>query len=99
MTAGRFPGIEDLIPEYIQNRLRDLKALDDALSGSDFDVMKRLGHQTKGHARSYGFPELETVAAELETAAQAQDKARCAKAVEQWRLWTCDVSKSQTVSP
>lgn len=81
------PEIADLIPDYIIRRGQDLRNLQAYVAVSDFDKMRSISHQTKGHAASYGFPELEAIATELEAAAKVENLEGCRKSVELWAHW------------
>ena len=43
---------------YIQHRIDDLNELTKALTHSDFAPFRKIGHQLKGNATSFGFGEL-----------------------------------------
>jgi len=73
--------------QYIERRRQDLETLRSSLASQDFTTFARMGHQLKGNAASYGFPELEAIAIAMEIAGvnQAQDAAQaCVKEFERW---------------
>ncbi|MDH3257475.1 MAG: hypothetical protein OEM27_07640, partial [Nitrospinota bacterium] len=47
--------LQDLIPEYLKNRGKDLLAYRQALEEGDFDSIAVLGHSMKGSGGGYGF--------------------------------------------
>ena len=47
--------LQDLIPEFIQNRHNEIPQLESYLQTRDFDSIRRLGHTLKGICASYGF--------------------------------------------
>ncbi|MEK6555762.1 MAG: Hpt domain-containing protein [Bdellovibrionota bacterium] len=51
---------------YITRREKDLAALTAASQAKDTEVFKRVGHQIKGNADSFGFSELTAIANEIE---------------------------------
>lgn len=63
----------ELAPNYLQNRIRDLDILKDALTRKDLAAIAKLSHKTKGSAGGYGFGELGVLAKKLELAAKSQD--------------------------
>lgn len=79
--------VADLIPEYIERREKDLQLLRDSLQSGDFEAIRRIAHQTKGHAANYGFPELGVVAAEMEVHANEKNMAGVSECVQRWADW------------
>jgi len=67
------PQFADLIPEFLQNRRRDVVAMTDALALHDFEIVAHLGHGMKGAGGSWGFPRITDIGAELEQAAAIAD--------------------------
>ncbi len=63
--------LHDIAPNYLQNRIRDLDVLKDALNRKDYDSIAKLAHKTKGTAGGYGFMELGELAKSLERAAKS----------------------------
>ena len=73
--------------KYIERRKKDVESLRAALSSRTFDEFKRIGHQLKGNAASFGYMDLEKVAIQLEQAGEKQDSLEAARqltAFEQW---------------
>lgn len=48
-------GIEDLIPDFLNNRRRELAELQSAHAAGDFDELKNLGHRMRGVGAPFGF--------------------------------------------
>lgn len=65
----------DIAPGYLQNRIRDLDALKDALNRKDLEAVAKLSHKTKGTAGGYGFTRLGEIAKSMEIAAKSGDSA------------------------
>jgi HPt (histidine-containing phosphotransfer) domain-containing protein len=65
--------LEDLIPDFMQNRKNELQDIQLAISKNDYEYIRRLAHTLKGICRPYGFEHLETLSKELEVAGQAED--------------------------
>ena len=64
------PEIADLIPGFLENRRKDIKAMDDALRQGDFETIQVLGHSMKGAGGSYGFDAVTDIGKSLEDAAK-----------------------------
>ncbi len=59
---------------YIERRFLDLQNLKKLADAPDFNLVKNLGHQLKGNAKSFGFDDLTSVAIAFEKTAERQDK-------------------------
>ena len=64
------PEIADLIPGFLENRRKDIKAMDEALRKGDFEAIRALGHSMKGAGGSYGFDAVTDIGKALEDAAK-----------------------------
>lgn len=81
-----------IIPEearvkYIERRMKDIESLRQALAQKSFDEFKRIGHQLKGNAASFGYMDLEKVAIQLEAAGDNADSFEAQRQLallEQW---------------
>jgi CheY-like chemotaxis protein/HPt (histidine-containing phosphotransfer) domain-containing protein len=67
------PKVADLVPEFLQNRRRDVIAMLDALERGDFATVESLGHGMKGAGGSWGFQVITDIGAALEQAAKSAD--------------------------
>ncbi|MGH7823358.1 MAG: Hpt domain-containing protein [Candidatus Binatia bacterium] len=63
------PEIRDLIPDFLDNRRRDVAALADAVGARDFDAVYRLGHSLKGVGGGFGFDGISDIGRDIEGAA------------------------------
>lgn len=54
---------------YIQRRRGDLTKLTEAAARNEAEVFHRIGHQIKGNAATYGYPDLEAIGIRLEQVA------------------------------
>jgi CheY-like chemotaxis protein len=77
------PQIADLVPEFLQNRRRDVGAMLDALDRGDFAPVESLGHGMKGAGGSWGFQAITDIGAALEHAAQSADSDASRKCVSE----------------
>lgn len=83
---------EMIIPEearlkYIERRRKDVESLRTALASNTFDEFKRIGHQLKGNAVSFGYADLEKVAIQMEAAGEKQDHLEASRQLEQFEQW------------
>jgi HPt (histidine-containing phosphotransfer) domain-containing protein len=83
--------VADIAPGYLENRIRDLSTLKDALARKDFDAIARLAHKTKGTAGGYGFAGLSVLAKSLETAAKSENLAESSEVLERMRIYLEEV--------
>lgn len=65
--------LEDIIPEFLENRRADIVALTEALAGKDFEAIRILGHTLKGVGGGYGFHFVTNLGASLEQAAREKN--------------------------
>lgn len=56
----------DLIANYLNRRVENYKVLKEALAAGAIEPFHTISHQLAGNASSYGFPELQTIAKEME---------------------------------
>ena len=68
------PTIEDLVPGYLAPSRRHVELMREALSSSDLDGRRRIGHNMKGSGTSFGFPRSSELGASVESAAVSQDR-------------------------
>lgn len=67
---------QEFYVNYITRREKDLEALTQAAQAQDVEVFKRVGHQIKGNAESFGFGELTMIAQEIEKVSAADLSAK-----------------------
>jgi HPt (histidine-containing phosphotransfer) domain-containing protein len=65
---------EKLKRKYIERRIQDIEQLMSSLESEDFDPAVRIGHQIKGNANTFDFPQMAPIAREIETAGKNRDK-------------------------
>jgi HPt (histidine-containing phosphotransfer) domain-containing protein len=65
--------LQDLIPDYLENRVKDLSAIEDCLGKGDYDAIRRMAHRMKGSGGGYGFDGITAIGAAMEQAAVAND--------------------------
>ncbi len=64
----------DLVPAYIENRRKDVAAIQEALGRGDMARVSIIGHSMKGSGGGYGFHTVSELGAALEEAASASDR-------------------------
>ena len=64
------PDLADLIPGFLENRRKDITAMQEALARGDFETVRVLGHSMKGAGGGYGFDAITDIGAALEKAAK-----------------------------
>lgn len=74
--------LEDLIPEFLDNRRSDVEAMRNAAAADDYEAVRVLGHSMKGSGGGYGFDDVSTIGAALEQAAKRQDRPAIGAEVE-----------------
>jgi len=89
---------EDVRRRYVQRRLLDFQHLEKELQTNSFSDFKRVGHQLKGNAASYGYPELEAIAESLESAGQNQNLDLAQLTLTKLKSWL-DKNQCGTVTP
>lgn len=65
--------LEDLIPEYLENRRQDCQTVLQLLEKGDYEAIRILGHTMKGTGGGYGFNAITDVGKKLEEAAKRSE--------------------------
>ena len=68
------PGLEEIVPGFLENRRRDVQILETALQGNSLAQIQIIGHRMKGDGGGYGFDAISTIGAALEHAAAREDR-------------------------
>jgi HPt (histidine-containing phosphotransfer) domain-containing protein len=66
---------EDIVPNFLANRRKDLHTLRHALHNADFSTIQMLGHRMKGDGGGYGFDRISELGTAMEHAALRHDHA------------------------
>lgn len=64
----------ELKKKYLQRRIEEIEHLFCSLEANDFSVALRLGHQVKGNAQTFEFPQFAPLGIKIEQAAKERDK-------------------------
>jgi HPt (histidine-containing phosphotransfer) domain-containing protein len=67
------PDLQDLVPGFLENRRKDVAALNHAAQAKDLSTVRLLGHRMKGDGGGYGFHEISKIGNALEEAAIKED--------------------------
>ena len=74
LTVHIDPGLEDIVPGFLENRRRDVKTLETALQQNNLAQIHIIGHRMKGDGGGYGFDAISIMGAALELAAARKDR-------------------------
>jgi len=74
--------LEDLIPEFMENRKNDVIAVKELLAQGNLNEIKRIGHSMKGSGGGYGFDRITEIGKMMEDAANEGDVAVIVEANE-----------------
>lgn len=66
--------LEDLIPDFLQNRRDDINDIREAVPKGDMELVERLGHMMKGAGGGYGFQKITELGDAFERAAHQKDE-------------------------
>lgn len=61
--------LEDIIPQYLENRRKDIQEILSALERSDYGTIRTLGHGMKGSGGTYGFDAITLIGSNIERSA------------------------------
>lgn len=75
--------LEDLIPEYLENRQKDILQINVDLEKNDFENIRILGHSMKGSGGGYGFDKITEIGAMIEQSAQSRNSGEIKKQIEE----------------
>ncbi|MGR3319854.1 MAG: Hpt domain-containing protein [Candidatus Anammoxibacter sp.] len=86
------PDLEDLIPDYLKNRYKDLETIHGALNSGDFETIRITGHSMKGSGGGYGFDHITDIGKCIEDAANVQNGDDVKKQVDELTSYLARVS-------
>lgn len=67
------PDLEELIPGYLGNRLKDVEEAQALLNNAEFESIQRMGHTMKGSGGGYGFNFISAIGLALEEDAKEKN--------------------------
>lgn len=62
--------LAEIVPDYLNNRRKDVRLLSEMLAQQAFESMRVLGHRMKGTGAGYGFNFISQIGHDLEHSAQ-----------------------------
>jgi len=74
LTVHIDPGLEEIVPGFLENRRRDVQTLETALQQNNLAQIHLIGHRMKGDGGGYGFDAISMMGAALEQAAAGEDR-------------------------
>lgn len=66
--------LADLIPEFLENRRRDIDRIKRLVEEGKYEELTRLGHNLKGSGGGYGFTEISEIGRGIEEAGARSDR-------------------------
>lgn len=78
--------LQDLIPQFVENRKNDIEALEKLIAQNDLVGISQLAHKIKGAAAGYGFVELSDLAAQMEKSAKNNDASPLQDLIKKMRI-------------
>ena len=74
--------LQDLIPGYLDNRLKDIREIHESLAQGDYEAIRSIGHKMKGSGGGYGFDEITNIGRAMEEAAKIEHKEEIVRQTE-----------------
>ena len=74
ITVSIDPGLEEIVPGFLENRRRDVQTLETALQQNNLTQIRTIGHRMKGDGGGYGFEAISMMGAALEQASAREDR-------------------------
>lgn len=78
---------QEIRDKYLSRREKDIETLRVSQSSKSLEDFKRIGHQLKGNAASFGYSDLEKIAIAMESAAMAGDLFEAGKQLDLFEKW------------
>ncbi len=84
--------LADLIPEFLENRRRDVETITRLVQQGKHEELTRLGHTMKGVGGSYGFAEISEIGRGIEEASALGDRDAIATLCERLAAYLAGVA-------
>ena len=85
--AGVEPDLMDLLPGYVQNRLRDLTLCRDHLAKGRFEELRVIAHGMAGSGGAYGLEDITSIGRSLQLAARQLAGEKCLRALDELDMY------------
>lgn len=82
---------EDLIPQFLENRRKDVAKLRELAAAAAFEEARRIGHSMKGVGGGYGFERISEIGRAIEEAAAQRDGPAVQRLVDQLERYLTSV--------
>ncbi|MDE1819524.1 MAG: Hpt domain-containing protein [Euryarchaeota archaeon] len=79
--------LEDLVPQYLENKKKDAQKIRVALDQGDFNTVRILGHSMAGSGGGYGFAGITRIGRNLEKLATEKNADGARAAVRELELY------------
>jgi HPt (histidine-containing phosphotransfer) domain-containing protein len=89
----------ELQQRYIGHRERDVATIIAAMKRDDFELIATLGHNMRGTAASYGYPEVGAIGEQIEAAATQRNLVLLADQLESLDAWIGRARAGQASGP
>lgn len=73
----------ELKVKYLDRKVQDIQLLITSLEKDDFAPALKLGHQVKGNAETFDFPQMAPIGIQIEAAAKNHDKESLRRLIDQ----------------
>lgn len=67
------PDLKDLIPGFLENRRKEIRAMQEALEHGDFGMIRKMAHTMKGVGGGYGFDAITAICREIGESAEQRN--------------------------
>lgn len=83
--------LEDIVPDFLEKRRKDMPTLWEAFQKQDFQILLTMGHKLKGNAGGYGFDQMGLLGAIIEKGAMEKDLTKIEPALKALEDYIRDV--------
>lgn len=73
--------------KYIYRRVANYIILKEAINAGNIETLRDICHQISGNAASYGFPELEEIAKQMEALSEVELTDKGIKLLRDYNIW------------
>jgi HPt (histidine-containing phosphotransfer) domain-containing protein len=79
--------LQDLIPGYLDNRIKDIEIIHESLAQGDYEVIRSIGHKMKGSGGGYGFDKITDIGRAIEEAAKTGHREEIGRQTEMLKTY------------
>ena len=84
ITVSVEKDLEELIPTYLANRIREVATLRTLLAVGDFEQLNRVGHRMRGAGEPYGFYKVTVLGKLIQDGARTGDHVGLEKCINEY---------------